>query len=108
VLQIDEAVTGITRDALQRVLIAENVAARRYFYPPCHLQFPYETASPEMRDRLVVTERLAKQVLQLPTGTAVGPDEIVRISDIIRFAVSRGRELTPRLPVPSASEHRIR
>ena len=58
VLQIDEAVTGITRDALQRVLIAENVAARRYFYPPCHLQFPYETASPEMRDRLVVTERL--------------------------------------------------
>jgi dTDP-4-amino-4,6-dideoxygalactose transaminase len=108
VLEVDDAVTGITRDDLQRVLIAENVAARRYFSPPCHLQHPYKATSPAMRDRLGVTERLAGQVLQLPTGTAVGPGEIQAISDLVRVIVSQGREMTARLPTPSPSERRIR
>src|SRR5207253_2999839 len=36
VVEIDEEVTGIGRDELIKVLHAENVVARRYFYPGCH------------------------------------------------------------------------
>src|SRR5438477_2964192 len=41
VLEIDEAVTGISRDMLDEILWAENVLTRRYFYPGCHLMEPY-------------------------------------------------------------------
>jgi dTDP-4-amino-4,6-dideoxygalactose transaminase len=33
VVEVDEDVTRISRDELQQILIAENVLARRYFYP---------------------------------------------------------------------------
>ena len=36
VLEIDETLAGVSRDVLCRVLQAENVFARRYFYPGCH------------------------------------------------------------------------
>src|SRR6266446_7537541 len=35
VTEIDRRVTGISRDQLVRVLHAEGILARRYFYPGC-------------------------------------------------------------------------
>ena len=43
VLEVDELETGLTRDELVQVLIAENVLARRYFYPGCHRMEPYRS-----------------------------------------------------------------
>ena len=40
VLEIDES-AGLSRDELQEVLWAENVLARRYFFPGCHRMEPY-------------------------------------------------------------------
>jgi dTDP-4-amino-4,6-dideoxygalactose transaminase len=98
VLQVDAAVSGVTRDRLLRLLHAENVLARRYFYPGCHRMEPYRSYFPNARLLLPITEQVSERVLSLPTGTAVGPTEIASICQLIRFVVERGAEITPRVP----------
>lgn len=43
VVEVETAATGISRDALHKVLWAERVLARRYFYPGCHRMEPYRS-----------------------------------------------------------------
>ena len=74
------------RNRLVDILKAENVLARRYFYPGCHRMEPYRTLYPNAGELLPETERLAERVMILPTGTAVGGDEIATICELIRFA----------------------
>jgi dTDP-4-amino-4,6-dideoxygalactose transaminase len=97
VLEIDQAVTRISRDQLQEVLWAENVLARRYFYPGCHRMEPYRSYFPHAGLLLPETEKVVQRVLSLPTGTAVGPDEIAKICHLIRFVVEHGAEVTLKL-----------
>ncbi len=107
VLEVDEKGFGLSRDDLQRVLWAENVLARRYFYPGCHRMEPYRSSYPEARLRLPRTEELARRVLCLPTGTSIGPAEIATISAVIRFAAGRHHELAARLhPLPPERRER--
>ncbi len=106
VLEVDHGVQRLGRDLLQRVLQAENVFARRYFYPGCHRMEPYRSYFPSARLLLPQTERLVERVLSLPTGTAIGPGEIEAICDVVRFALTRAPEVTERLtrsaPLPAA------
>jgi dTDP-4-amino-4,6-dideoxygalactose transaminase len=97
VVEVDEATAGINRDELMRILQAENVLARRYFYPGCHQMEPYRSFFPHAGLLLPETERLAQRVMSLPTGTAVGQEEIAAVCAIIRLAVANSRELRPRL-----------
>lgn len=99
VLEVDEAQTGISRDDIMKVLWAENVIARRYFYPGCHRMEPYRSYFPHAGLMLPETEKLSNRVLLLPTGTAVGVKEICTICGIIRFAVQQGQELSQRLRI---------
>ncbi|MGZ5434784.1 MAG: aminotransferase class I/II-fold pyridoxal phosphate-dependent enzyme [Pyrinomonadaceae bacterium] len=98
VLEIDEERTGISRDHLIQILHAENVLARRYFYPGCHRMEPYKSRFPNAGSALPQTERLTQRVLSLPTGTAVGREEIQKICQIIDFTISHHREVQGRLP----------
>jgi dTDP-4-amino-4,6-dideoxygalactose transaminase len=88
---------GIGRDELMGVLHAENILARRYFYPGCHRMEPYHTAYACAKTALPVTERLTDRVLTLPTGTAVTESDIATICQIIRLVVQNGRAITERL-----------
>lgn len=88
VVEIDEEAGGTSRDRLVEVLWAENVRARRYFHPGCHRQPPYAGRDPGAAARLPVTERLSAQVLVLPTGTAVTPEDAAAICSIIRTAMA--------------------
>src|SRR5580700_8437806 len=97
VLEVDESRALLTRDHLQDILWAENVLARRYFYPGCHRMEPYASTMPNVGSRLPVTERLARRVLVLPTGTAVDAEQIEIICGILRFAVSHGGDTVERL-----------
>ncbi len=90
VLEISEDHAHVYRDDLLRVLFAENVLARRYFYPGCHRMEPYRSRYPDAWRMLPVTEEVVSKVLQLPTGTALALDDIFTICDIIRLAVSHG------------------
>jgi dTDP-4-amino-4,6-dideoxygalactose transaminase len=90
---IEEATTRIGRDQILQVLWAENVLARRYFYPGCHRMEPYRTLFPKTSATLPVTEQVVERVLTLPTGTAMTGENIQKVCQIIRFAVSRGQEI---------------
>ena len=97
ILEIDPEVAGISRDVMHRILWAENVLARRYFYPGCHKLEPYQSWPETTRYPLCNTERAAERVLALPTGTDVTLEQIRTICDIIRFAVMNAKDLVRKL-----------
>ncbi len=97
VLEIDESITGVSRDQLLKILWAENVIARRYFYPGCHRMEPYRSYFPQARLLLPETEKLVKRVLVLPTGTAVRVKQIAAIGQVMRLVVSHGEKVSGRL-----------
>ena len=77
----------LSRDDVLSQLRVNNVLARRYFWPGCHHMEPYRTLYPNASDHLPQTERIAAQVIVLPTGTAVDEAAIGVIADIVRSAV---------------------
>lgn len=88
VLEIDEAVTGISRDDVVRALQAENVLARRYFAPGVHRMEPYATTQPDAGAALPVTEALVEKSMLLPTGTAVSAGDAHTIVSLLRAALA--------------------
>ena len=97
VCEVDEQASGISRDMLLKILHAENIIARRYFYPGCHKMEPYRSDSSGAGPSLPHTDRLVQRVLSLPTGTAVGHQDILKICQIIRLAVSHGPDIMKKL-----------
>jgi dTDP-4-amino-4,6-dideoxygalactose transaminase len=93
VIEVEERVTGIERDRIIQALHAENVLARRYFYPGCHRMEPYRSFFPHAGLLLPETERVAQKIVILPTGTAIGEDEISAICGVIRLVTANGQEL---------------
>ncbi len=97
VLEVDEEVTHINRDDLVKVLIKENIMARRYFYPGCHRMEPYRSYFPNAGLLLPETEKLVGRVLCLPTGNAVGSDAVREICQVIRLVVVNARRVREEL-----------
>lgn len=93
VCEVDERVAGVSRDSLLEVLHTENVIARRYFYPGCHNMEPYSSYYPNAGLLLPHTERLVQRIMSLPTGTAVGLDDITIICRIIRMVIENASEI---------------
>jgi len=86
IVEVDESRYGLSRDQLVRVLHAENILARRYFFPGCHNMQPYKSLFPHADLLLPQTELLNKNVIALPTGTAVNLEMITLIGVIMRLA----------------------
>lgn len=97
VVEVDETLAGLSRDLLVRILHAENILARRYFYPGCHRMEPYRSYFPHAGLVLPETEKLAQRVMTLPTGMAVGAEEIEIICAIIQLTIRDSRKLSSRL-----------
>lgn len=94
IVEIDAREFGLTRDQLLAILHAENVLARRYFYPGIHRMEPYRSHFPHVRPLLTNTETVADRVLQLPTGTGVNATDIETIcAIIIRSAVDNSDQI---------------
>lgn len=91
VLRIDPDRSPIDRDQLAKLLQAEGVLVRRYFYPGCHRLAPY--VDREIVPSLPVTEAIAEEVLVMPTGTAVTPHDIDAVCSLIRFAHARSEAI---------------
>jgi len=106
VLEINEEAMGVSRDQLQDILWAENILARRYFYPGCHQMEPYRTDDPQAALRLLQTEKLAKSVLCLPTGSAVNSGQVNVICELIEFIVKHAKEVKERLSMKPIFRHR--
>jgi dTDP-4-amino-4,6-dideoxygalactose transaminase len=103
VLEIDQEVTGIDRDRVVELLWAENILARRYFYPGCHKMEPYRSYFPHAGMLLPETERLSRRVLVLPTGSAVEQGDIEVIAQLVRLAVGNSEEIDRRLSLTGNS-----
>jgi dTDP-4-amino-4,6-dideoxygalactose transaminase len=93
VLEIDEAVLGLSRDQLVEILHAENVRARKYFYPGIHRMEPYSSYYPNAGLLLPQTEKVSNTVLCLPTGTSVAKKDIRIICDLIQFSYENSAEI---------------
>jgi dTDP-4-amino-4,6-dideoxygalactose transaminase len=97
VCEIDELVVGLTRDELVQVLMAENVLARRYFFPGCHHMEPYRSYFPHAGLVLPETEKLCRRVMLLPTGSAINGQTISHVCRIIGIAVANASAVKDRL-----------
>jgi dTDP-4-amino-4,6-dideoxygalactose transaminase len=104
ILEVDASRLGVSRDQLVHILQAENVMARRYFYPGCHQMEPYRLRSLQNATHLPHTEALTRRVVSLPTGTSIDTDTVVAICEIIRFVAAHCDEIGPVLVPVSANE----
>ena len=96
VVEVEESQAGMDRDSLMKILHAENVLARRYFYPGCHRMEPYKSYYPHASLLLPVTEEICKRVLVLPTGPTLTEDDVVLICEIVRTAMENAGSLRQR------------
>jgi dTDP-4-amino-4,6-dideoxygalactose transaminase len=97
VIELGATTFGLSRDRLLLVLHAENVLARRYFFPPCHRMEPYRSLPGATDLLLPQTERLAASIATLPTGTALSADDVDDVCALIAFAHEKAMEIDARL-----------
>jgi dTDP-4-amino-4,6-dideoxygalactose transaminase len=78
----------VSRDALIEALHAENVLARKYFWPGCHNMEPYRSYYPHAGLVLPNTRSIAERVVVLPTGSSMHVDDIRAIASVLRALAS--------------------
>ena len=75
----------LTRDEVIQVLLAENVLARKYFWPGCHNMEPYRSFYPHAGLLLTQTQIISNRVIVMPTGTTMSLDNIKAILTILQL-----------------------
>jgi dTDP-4-amino-4,6-dideoxygalactose transaminase len=109
VLEIDEQTTLIGRDQIMQILHAENVIARRYFYPGCHRMEPYRSYQPYASLLVPATEQLVERILILPTGTSVSEKHIQKIGQIFRFVIENATDITSKMdPIDAKGDYKLK
>lgn len=87
VLQVDSRCPE-SRDRIIDALHAENVLARRYFWPGAHRMKPYRDLFPDAELLLPNTVSVGEKVLVLPAGANLPLADIQVIGDVIRVFAS--------------------
>lgn len=77
----------LSRDAIIAVLHAENVLARKYFWPGSHRMAPYRDLFPHAGLTLPQTIALAERIVVLPNGISLKEHDIQSIAAILHAAV---------------------
>jgi dTDP-4-amino-4,6-dideoxygalactose transaminase len=88
VIEVDPELCPRNRDEIVEALHAQNVIARKYFWPGCHKMEPYRSLQPNAGLLLPETERIAARVIVLPTGQTVEGETVARVCRIIKDAVA--------------------
>jgi dTDP-4-amino-4,6-dideoxygalactose transaminase len=71
------------RDDLIAALHAENILARKYFWPGCHRMKPYRDLFPHAGLVLPNTSELADRLIVLPTGSMISTADVWTVAAII-------------------------
>ena len=82
VIEVDEK-CPVSRDRIIQALHAENIRARRYFWPGCHNMKPYKELYPHTGLMLPNSQKVADRVVLLPTGTTMNEDMIRTVTSVI-------------------------
>ena len=85
VTTLEANIFGLERDEVIEILHAENIIARRYFYPGCHKMEPYISDSLYSNVKLPQTDILASKLLILPTGSQLSTNDIVSICRLLLY-----------------------
>lgn len=93
VLELDESQTHLSRDDIITFLHAENILARRYFFPGCHKMAPYKDLPFSTLHSLRHTESLSHKVLVLPTGSGVSSEDIDLVCEILKTLITHGASI---------------
>lgn len=83
VMQVDDEAL-VSRDQIIEALHAENILARKYFWPGCHNMKPYRDLFPHAGLMLPNTQKVADRVIVLPTGTTMDDDMTQTVISIIQ------------------------
>lgn len=97
VVEVDAETYGVNRDTLIKILHAENVRARRYFYPGVHRMEPYRSFYPNSGLLLPATEELVARSICLPTGTAVSSEQVGQITSLLDWISRNAAEISIRI-----------
>ena len=84
VLEVDPDFS-LSRDDVLDVLHAENIIARRYFWPGCHLMQPFRAARTAVQGPLPNTEAVLDRILVLPNGSSVSVDEVHAVCSVLEM-----------------------
>lgn len=87
VLEVGEECRA-SRDDIITALHAENILARKYFWPGCHKMLPYRDLFPHAGLMLPHTRAIAEKVVVLPNGTSLPDEAVASICAIIRVLAS--------------------
>jgi len=77
----------VRRDDIITAMHAENILARKYFWPGSHKMLPYRDLFPHAGLVLPQTTKVAQRVMVLPAGMAIAPEEITKIGEVLRRIV---------------------
>ncbi len=83
VVELDENFPA-SRDDVIAALQAENILARRYFWPGCHRMKPYVDLYPHAKMLLPHTSAVAQRIVILPTGANLPENAVDTISTVLR------------------------
>ena len=95
---------SLSRDAIVEALHAENVLARKYFWPGCHNMEPYRSYYPNAGLVLPNTKRVAERVVVLPSGSTISEDDIRAIVAVLKVLGEAKPELL-RQSDPTPEQH---
>lgn len=80
---------AVARDDILAALHAENVLARKYFWPGVHRMKPYRELFPHAGLVLPQTHAVSEKVLVLPAGNAVSTEDIEMVCKVIASFVGK-------------------
>jgi len=87
VLEVGDAFP-VSRDEIVEALQAENILARKYFWPGCHGMSPYRELFPHAHMMLPNTVHVAERVIVLPSGTTL-PEQSINVIAALLNILSR-------------------
>jgi dTDP-4-amino-4,6-dideoxygalactose transaminase len=94
VVEVDEVEFGLSRDLLLETLRAENVIARRYFFPGVHRCIPWVKRNPVAA--LPNTDLLCQTLIQLPIGSFVSNYDVEALCALLRVIRERAADVKKR------------
>ena len=86
-IEIDESITGFTRDDLYEFLKTRNIVARKYFYP---IVTDYACYSDQFdSSQTPNAKRIGGRILTLPIAASMTEEEIERCCNALQEMVER-------------------
>lgn len=94
VVEVDEAELGLSRDLLLEVLRAENIIARRYFFPGAHRCIPWvkRNSVPALPN----TDLLCRTLIQLPLGALISKCDVETVCTLLGVIRERAADISKR------------